>query len=115
VVGGAIHLLPVATLRERGVLERTIRRELVRVMTDAALGTRPLWVREGAALYFADEQPAANAHDQKATAVSQRVACPQDSDLLRPVSAGALTDAYARARACFERQLAQGRSWREVR
>jgi SpoIID/LytB domain protein len=114
-VGDAIHLLPVATLRERGVLERTIRRELVRVMTDAALATRPLWVREGAALYFADEQPAANAHGQKATAISQRVACPEDSDLLRPVSAGALTDAYARARACFERQLAQGRSWREVR
>jgi stage II sporulation protein D len=115
VVGGAIHLLPVTTLRERGVLERTIRREVVHVMTAGALSTRPLWVREGAALYFADEAPASNAHDQRASAVLQRVACPEDSDLLRPVSAGALTDAYARARSCFERQLAQGRSWREVR
>jgi SpoIID/LytB domain protein len=115
VVGGAIHLLPVAALRDRGVLERTIRRELVRVMTAGALSTRPLWVREGAAVYFADQPPTSNAHDRQAAAVSQRVACPEDSDLLRPVSAGALTDAYARARACFERQLAQGRSWREVR
>jgi SpoIID/LytB domain protein len=115
VVAGAIHLLPVAALRDRGVLERTIRRELVHVMTAGALSTRPLWVRDGAAVYFADEALAANAHDRQATAVSKRVACPEDSDLLRPVSAGALTDAYARARACFERQLAQGRSWREVR
>jgi SpoIID/LytB domain protein len=115
VVDGAIHLLPMTTLRERGVLDRTIRRELVRVMTDAALSGRPLWVREGAALYFSDEPLAPNARDQKATAVSRRVACPRDSDLLRPSSAGALTDAYARARACFERQLAQGRSWQEVR
>ena len=48
VVGGELHLLPLAVLRDRGVLERTIRHELVHLMTDAALGGRPAWVREGA-------------------------------------------------------------------
>ena len=52
-VNGELHLLPLATLRERGVLERTIRHELVHVMTDSVLDKRPLWVREGAAIYFA--------------------------------------------------------------
>jgi len=36
-------------------------------------------------------------------------------ELLHPVSAGALGDAYARARNCFARQIAAGRSWRDVR
>jgi hypothetical protein len=33
----------------------------------------------------------------------------------RPASAGAASDVYARARACFARQIASGRDWREVR
>ena len=55
-MNGELHLLPLAVLRDRGVLERTIRHELVHLMTDAALGKRPVWVREGAAIYFAGEQ-----------------------------------------------------------
>ena len=107
VVNGDVHLLPLTILRERGVLERTIRHELVHVMTDDVLGRRPLWVREGAALYFA--QRAERAPTQT------RAACPNDADLARPVSIGALGNAYARARACFAWQLASGRSWRDVR
>ena len=57
VMRNEIHLLPLAVLRDRGVLDRTIRHELVHVMTDAVLATRPMWVREGAAIYFAGEQP----------------------------------------------------------
>ena len=57
VMRGELHLLPLAVLRDRGVLDRTIRHELVHLMTDAVLATRPLWVREGAAIYFAGEQP----------------------------------------------------------
>jgi SpoIID/LytB domain protein len=107
IVNGELHLLPLASLRERGVLERTIRHELVHLMTDAVLSRRPLWVREGAAVYFADptQEPPTNA----------RVACPSDAELLRPVSIGALSNAYARARACFARQIAAGRSWRDVK
>ena len=114
VVGGDIHLLPTMVLRESGVLEQVIRRELVHVMTAQALGRRPIWVREGAALYFADtarrvERP------NRMPVLEPRQSCPKDSDLLSPVSAGALTAAHARAQACFARQIAQGREWRDVK
>ena len=56
-VNGELHLLPLAVLRDRGVLERTIRHELVHAMADDLLGKRPAWVREGAAIYFAGERP----------------------------------------------------------
>jgi hypothetical protein len=107
VIDGELHLLPLTVLRERGILDRTIRRELVHVMTGAELARRPLWVREGAALYFAeraDEGP-----------LPSRAACPSDAELSRPVSIGALSNAYARARACFARQIAAGKSWRDVK
>ena len=106
-MNGELHLLPLASLRERGVLERTIRHELVHVMMDSVLGRRPLWVREGAAVYFAErtqEPPPA-----------PWAACPSDAELLHPVSIGALSNAYARARACFARQIAAGKSWRDVK
>ena len=107
VVRGDIHLLPLTVLRERGVLDRTLRHELVHVMAEAALERRALWVREGAAIFFAER--AGDAPPQT------RTECPTDAELARPVSIGALSNAYARARACFARQIASGRSWRDVR
>ncbi len=114
VVHDEVHLLPLAVLRARGVLERTIRHELVHIMTDAALGKRPAWVREGAAIYFAGEQPipGESAH---AFRPEPRASCPDDNELRRPVSVGALSNAYARARVCFARQIQAGKSWRDVR
>lgn len=106
VANGQIHLMPVEELEQRGVLERVVRREIVHGLLDAQLANRPRWVREGAALYFSDPRPG----DTDA-----RVPCPSDAELERPLSAGALSQAYARARACFARQIASGRSWREVR
>jgi stage II sporulation protein D len=103
--GTELHFVPVSTLRDRGVLERTVRRELVRAMTADALAGRPAWVREGAAIHFAEGT----------NAPERRDSCPQDAELLRPASIGALTDAYARARACFERQLSAGRKWNEIK
>jgi hypothetical protein len=98
------------------VLDRTIRHELVHVMTDAALATRPLWVREGAAIYFTGEQTIPGEPRQRpAFKPEPRASCPDDNELRQPVSVGALSNAYARARACFARQLAAGRSWRDVR
>ena len=115
-VTGELHLLPLATLRERGVLERTIRHELVHVMTDSVLGKRPLWVREGAAIYFAGEQPIPGEPAQRpAFKPEPKASCPDENELLRPVSVGALSNAYARARACFAKQIDAGRSWREIR
>jgi len=116
VVKSELHLLPLAVLRERGVLDRTIRHELVHIMTDSVLGRRPMWVREGAAIYFAGEQTIPGESPQRpAFRPEPRASCPEDNELLRPVSVGALSNAYARARACFARQIQAGRTWRDVR
>lgn len=103
---GEVHLAPLALLNERGVLERIVRRETTHALIDAELAHRPRWVRDGAALYFSDR--AREAPDPRAS-------CPSDEELQNPVSAGALQLAYASARACFARQMASGRSWRDVR
>jgi SpoIID/LytB domain protein len=115
-VNGELHLLPLAVLRDRGVFERTIRHELVHLMTDAELGGRPAWVREGAAIYFAGERPIPGTVIQRpAFRPEPRPSCPSDAELLHPVSVGALSNAYARARACFAKQVDAGKSWRDVR
>jgi len=116
VIGDELHLLPVGVLHERAMLERTIRHELVHLMTDAILKGRPLWVREGAAIHFAggDPLPAASAQ-RPAFRPEPRASCPDDNELLHPVSVGALSNAYARARACFDRQIGAGKSWRDVK
>jgi hypothetical protein len=110
-----LHLLPLAVLRERDVLERTIRHELVHAMVDGVLAKRPAWVREGAAIYFAGERPIPGQATTGAPRPEPRAACPDDHELLRPVSVGALSNAYARARSCFARQIADGKSWRDVK
>jgi hypothetical protein len=113
-VDGELHLMPSGVLRDRGVLERTIRRELAHVMIDEPLTTRPAWVREGAALYFSGDRPE-SLDNEAAFRPRSRVSCPDDSELLQPVSAGALSNAHTRALACFARQVGEGRSWKDVK
>ena len=115
VINSEVHLLPVAVLRERGTLDRTIRHELVHLLTDSVLASRPAWVREGAAIYFAGEPLVEEPKQRPAFRPEPRPSCPDDNELTQPVSFGALTNAYARARACFVRQMQAGKSWREVR
>ena len=105
--GANIDLLPLAILRQQGQLERTIRHEVAHVLLDSALAGRPLWVREGAAFYFADPRGATDA--------PTRGGCPGDEEFLRPLSAGAHRSAYARAATCFSRAMAQGRRWTDVK
>jgi SpoIID/LytB domain protein len=107
-VGAEIDLLPLAELRRRGTLESTVRQEVAHVVLDAALMSRPVWVREGASIYFSS--PAGPPQPPGA-----RVACPKDAELLRPVSGGAEREAFSRADRCFRRQIAEGRAWRDVR
>ena len=114
VVNGEIHLLPLAVLRDRGVLERTIRHELVHLLIDEPLAKRPAWVREGAALYFSGQRPDV-AEEESRFQPRGRLSCPDDAELMQPVSAGSLSNAHARALACFARQAGDGRSWRDVR
>jgi hypothetical protein len=116
VMRNELHLLPLAVLRDRGVLDRAIRHELVHVMTDSILANRPTWVREGAAIYFAGEPPIAGEPIQRPPfRPPPRASCPADHELRQPVSVGALSNAYARARVCFARQIQAGKSWREIR
>lgn len=105
-VGPDAHFVPLPVLRDRGVLERVVRRQIVHALADLTLTGRPLWVREGAAIHFAEG---------KAGTPLPRAVCPQDVELMRPLSAGAFGDASLRARACFERQLLARKDWREVR
>ena len=115
IVNRELHLLPLVVLRDRGLLDRTIRHELVHLMADADLGKRPAWVREGAAIYFAGEPVLPGPTQRPAFRPEPRASCPDDNELLHPVSVGALSNAYARARVCFARQIQSGKSWRDVR
>lgn len=101
-----IDLLPLTALRKAGRLDRVVRHEVAHAVIDSTLAGRPLWVREGAASYFA--APAQSG-------VTREAACPTDAELRRPVSPASQQDAYARAEACFSRALGAGRSWSHVR
>ena len=107
--GSSIDLLPITILRQQGQVDRTIRHEVAHALLDAALATKPMWVREGAALYFA--RPAGARPEARDT---DRRRCPGDPELLRPVSAGSQREAYARAEACFARAIAEGKRWNEI-
>ncbi len=106
--GLEIDLLPVAILKQQGQLERTVKHEVTHALLDGALSNRPMWVREGAAAYFASPDAARGTRPAK-------VSCPSDAELLRPISAGAQRDAYARAEACYAKAIADGKRWDAVR
>ena len=112
--GPNIDLLPVTMLRQQGQLERTIRHEVAHVLLDGSLNARPLWVREGAALYFS-EAAASTTGSLIVPGLPGRTTCPADAEFLRPLSAGVHRSAYARAEACFRRAIAGGKRWQEVR
>jgi SpoIID/LytB domain protein len=107
-VGTTIDLLPIGVLRQRGIFESTVRHEIAHVVVDRAIATRPRWVREGVALYFA-------AATRTGIVPPGRPECPSDAELLRPVSAGAQREAYSRAERCVRRALAAGTSWQDIR
>src|SRR5262249_10284805 len=56
--GNRIELQPIVILKRRGVLETTVRHELVHRMIDiAGKGRTPRWLSEGLALHLAGEGP----------------------------------------------------------
>ena len=110
--GTGIDLLPLTILKQRGQLERTVRHEVAHALLDGALSSRPMWVREGAAIVLS--RPPTDVGEASGTSTG-RVSCPSDAEILRPISAGAQRDAYERAATCFERALASGKKWDEVR
>jgi SpoIID/LytB domain protein len=116
IAGGELQMPPPGLLRSRGLLERAIRQDLVRLMTEPVLAGRPLWVREGAAAYFADGPPADRAVDGSPFVRPPAPdRCPRDAELARPSSVGELATAWARARVCFAHALARTGDWRRIR
>ena len=118
--GARIDLLPLEVLRKRGILELTLRHELVHVLTDSILAGRPLWVREGLAVVKAGELPAATAADRSALRPDTRggdpvIACPADAEFRRADSGNVWRNLYAAAGRCVDRALASGTRWQDLR
>jgi SpoIID/LytB domain protein len=111
-VDGVLHLPPLSVLRDRGGLDWTITYGLVHALADDPLLSRPAWVREGLAIHFSERLAADPGTPPRP---DPHGPCPDDDELLRPVSPGAFANAAERARACVARQLEAGRDWREVR
>ena len=84
-------------------------------MIEPALAERPLWVREGAALYFAGRRQAQRRRLQWAAEPHGCASRVRTTSSSRARYLGALTMAYAQAQSCFVRQLGQGRDWRDVK
>jgi hypothetical protein len=62
--GHVIRLQPLATLKTKGVLESTLRHELLHLLVEerARAGT-PIWFREGLVLYLSNSSAQATARD----------------------------------------------------
>jgi stage II sporulation protein D len=110
---GTIDLLPLAVLRQRGLLESTLRHEFTHALTSAWLQGAPRWMSEGVAEWVvrggdvgASSRAAAHAAD---------VRCPDDEEFVRGDSAAALRAVYERAGVCYAREVRLGRSWRTWR
>lgn len=107
-VGATIDLAPIAHLRQRGVLESTLRYQVARALVAPYLTKAPAWVTVGAAMMYASPP-------STAPVSGGRVQCPSDAELLRPLSGGAQREAYLRAERCVQREIARGRRLTEIR
>jgi stage II sporulation protein D len=89
-----IEIQPVAVLKRRGVLETTLRHELVHIMVDKVGRNRaPRWLAEGAALYFAGEGPLMSRYTSPTRISFAEI----DNRLTKASSAGEMRQAYAAA------------------
>lgn len=122
-----VDLIPLRVLRERGVLEPTLRHEFVHALTFDALRGAPRWVSEGLAELAATQAGRAAGTDTRAgragwagrTEAQPRGAymganCPDDGEFRRAPSGDALRRLYARAAACVERELQAGGGWQHL-
>jgi len=92
--GNLIELQPVAVLKRRGVLETTLRHELVHTLIDRlSHGRAPRWLAEGTALYFAGEGVLLARHAPQRRMTIAEI----DNGLARASSAAEMRTAYAAA------------------
>jgi hypothetical protein len=107
--GTSIDLAPPSLLGQREGFDTALRIAIADLLLSKSLAGRPLWIRAGAARYFA-RQPAV-----PLVAPQSREGCPSDVDLTLAVSAAAQRAAESRAEACFVRALAAAGDWRAVK
>ncbi len=110
---GAIDLLPLDVLRRRGILESTLRHEIVHVLTFNVLAGRPLWVREGLAGVMAGEFASPGAASRAGDRLHRP--CPSDREFREAASPDAWKSAYGRAASCVAAAIGRGSSWRDLR
>ena len=109
-----IELQPLALLKQRGILETTLRHELVHVMVDTiGNGQTPRWLAEGIALYVAGEGPLIE-HYGKGPAMApgdleQRLATARSPEEMKATYAAA----YQRVRDLV-RTEGENKLWRRV-
>jgi SpoIID/LytB domain protein len=119
-IGSRIELLPIDVLQKRGILELTLRHELVHVLADPVLRDRPLWVREGLAVVKAGEGSTPGNGRPTAGPSTARIAardgaCPADADFVAASSPDQSRAVYDAAGRCVARALAAGTAWRNLR
>ena len=98
--GTQVDLLPLSTLRTRGLLDVTLRHELAHVVTASSMERQPLWMREGAAVWAEQARPPDGGN---AAVPRAPLSCPSDDAFGRAASAEALRGLYDRARECYEK------------
>ena len=107
--GTSIDLAPAALLAQPDGFDAALRIAVAELLVSEGVRGRPVWVRVGAARYFARSTPRAT------ETAESRQECPLDAELTRAISAPAQRAAEARAEACFAREYARTRDWRAVR
>jgi len=112
--GTRIDLLPRGALYQRGILESTLQHEFVHVLADPTLSGRPLWTREGLAVFLAGEL-GIETTERRAPAGEQAPVCPSDVALRSPASAESWRRAYQAAGRCVAWALSSGRRWQDLR
>lgn len=112
--GRQADFIPPAVLRQRGILERTVRHELAHVLTGERLKGRAIWVQEAVAMDFAGESFAGDDR-RRAGPGGPPSSCPGDAEFRAVRSAEQLPTLYRRAAACYAAQRGAGRRWDEVR
>ncbi len=113
--GQQVDFIPPSVLRQRGILERTLRHELAHVLTADRLKGRPTWVQEAVAMDLAGESFAGDDEPRRAGPGGPASSCPADAEFRDVRSADQLPKLYRRAAACYAAQRAAGRRWDEVR
>ncbi|HKO98162.1 MAG TPA: SpoIID/LytB domain-containing protein [Pyrinomonadaceae bacterium] len=89
-----IELQPLGTLKKRGVLETTVKHELVHILVDALGGSRaPRWLAEGLAINFSGEGPMVSRYQPRQTMTIQEI----EQNLSGTPSANEMKASYAAA------------------